>query len=81
MITLRLTSSSLAGTTRKLVAVGTPRLASMFDDDHGARASDRIPDLADGAGGTARVLPPREPPQGRARASGPEQASVQASAP
>ena len=31
MITLRLTSSSLAGTTRKLVAVGTPRLASMFD--------------------------------------------------
>ena len=28
---LRLTSSSFAGTTRKLVAVGTPRLASMFD--------------------------------------------------
>ncbi len=27
---LRLTSSSLAGTWRKLVAVGTPRLASMF---------------------------------------------------
>ena len=29
-MTRRLTSSSLAGTSRKLVAVGTPRLASMF---------------------------------------------------
>ncbi len=29
-MTLRLTSSSLAGTSRKLVAVGTPRLASML---------------------------------------------------
>src|SRR3954468_14129159 len=30
LMTLRLTSSSLAGTLRKLVAVGTSRLASMF---------------------------------------------------
>src|SRR3954468_21999539 len=30
LMTLRLTSSSLAGTFRKLVAVGTSRLASMF---------------------------------------------------
>jgi hypothetical protein len=30
LMTLRLTSSSLAGTLRKLVAVGTPRLRSMF---------------------------------------------------
>ena len=29
-MTRRLTSSSLAGTSRKLVAVGTPRLASML---------------------------------------------------
>ena len=34
-MTLRLTSSSLAGTSRKLVAVGTSRLASMFVDDAG----------------------------------------------
>ena len=40
-MTLRLTSSSLAGTSRKLVAVGTARLRSMLATISGAGAADR----------------------------------------
>ncbi len=45
-MTLRLTSSSLAGTSRKLVAVGTARLPAMFATIACAGAADGLADLA-----------------------------------
>ena len=41
-MTLRLTSSSLAGTLRKLVAVGTVEAALHVGGDRGAGAADRL---------------------------------------
>ena len=70
----RLTSSSFAGTARTEVAVGTPRLASMFSTVRAARAAQRLGLVAvehhraraagrgrrsHGAGGVARA-PPQE---------------------
>ncbi len=50
---LRLTSRSLAGTWRKLVAVGTPRLASMFCTMRAAAPRNGSPSGSVGTGGTA----------------------------
>ena len=55
-MTRRLTSRSLAGTWRKLVAVGTPRLASMLATIRAPAPRSGSPT---GAAGAARPAPPR----------------------
>ena len=55
LMIFRLTSRSLAGTTRKLVAVGTPRLASMFSTMRAATPRMGSPG-ASGAGALASAL-------------------------
>src|SRR5947208_7769349 len=51
LMTVRLSTSSLAGTARTLVAVGTARLASMFvtTRDAAPRSGRRSPPVVDGA--------------------------------
>ena len=65
---LRLTSSSFAGTTRKLVAVGTPRLASMFETI--TAPAPRIGSPASSGAGAAVAAPERAQETGLGRETG-----------